>query len=78
MLAPPSSSSLRVLIVDDIKFNQKALQMQLKGVLGSSVAAVTVFDFADDGAQAFEMVQQAAAEGRPYHVVWMDLLVRPH
>jgi hypothetical protein len=75
-LRAPPASPLRVLIVDDIPFNQKALHMQLKIALGAATAATTVFDFAADGEKAVQMLQKAATTSMgAYHIVWMDLQV---
>ena len=75
-LRAPPAAPLRVLIVDDIPFNQKALHMQLKIALGAATAATTVFDFAADGEKAVQMMQKAATTSMgAYHIVWMDLQV---
>jgi CheY-like chemotaxis protein len=74
MLSGLPAISLRMLIVDDMPFNQKALHMQLRSALGTANAALTSFDFADDGAQAVALVKAAKAGTQgPYDLIWMDL-----
>lgn len=67
-----SQPALRMLIVDDLKFNQKALHLQLKQ---AAAGAQVEIDFASDGQQAVDAVQKAAFDNKPYHIVWMDLQV---
>ncbi len=55
--------------MDDLKFNQKALVLQLTSK-AERLALPMHFDCVDDGAQA---VDRVFAVPSPYHLIWMDL-----
>jgi CheY-like chemotaxis protein len=63
-----SLENLRVMIVDDNATNRRILSHQL-GSWGMLHAE------ADSGARALELLQAAAAEGKPYDLAIMDLLM---
>jgi PAS domain S-box-containing protein len=63
-----SIENLRVLIVDDNATNRKILTHQL-------ASWGTIYDQADSGAAALELLEQAAAAGAGYEVAVLDLLM---
>jgi CheY-like chemotaxis protein len=66
---PAGDNAMRILIVDDLKFNQKALVLQLTSK-AERLALHVHFECVDDGAQAVDRVFTVLT---PYHLIWMDL-----
>ncbi len=64
----PTLANVRALIVDDNATNRKILAHQL-GWWGM------IYDQADSGARALDLLRQAAAEGRPYDLAVLDLMM---
>ncbi len=65
-LKPPGA--FRLLIVDDNETNRAVLQYQVDSWGISN-------DCSESGPQAIEMLQEAAAEGRPYNVAILDMMM---
>ena len=65
-VAGPTALAGRVLVAEDGPDNQRLLRHILR-------KAGLEADLAEDGRIACRMVWQAAAEGRPYHVILMDM-----